>query len=638
MATDPIRVAFVGNPNAGKTSLFNALTGSNQRVGNYPGVTVEKVSATVTVGDQRLECDDIPGLYSSNAVSEDELVAWNAIEGPPAPDVLVYVLDVTNLERHLFFLTQLAEKNPRLVVAVTMTDALGRSGAKYDRAVLSEMLGFPVVPVIAHKNVGVTELLQAIVAVAAEPPAKNSVPLNLTLAERYEYSSGVRKAVITPAPKPATSTTKRIDRILTHRFFGLLIFVAIMYLVFQSIYTFAAPLQGWIEAGFAWLGGVVSGWTSGNPLLQSLLVDGLIAGIGGVLVFLPQIIILFALIAALEGSGYLARAAFLMDKLLGWCGLSGRAFVPLLSSFACAIPGVMAARVMPDPKSRLATILVAPLMSCSARLPVYVLLIGAVIQPQFGAAWAGFTLFAMHLLGLLVAIPVVLALNRGVLKGKRLPFVLELPRYQWPKLRDVWISMYSRAKVFLTTAGTVIVAMSILIWAASYFPRPDAFEGEWKSRYASEPASVRESVSEEAYLAGRAAENSYLGRFGRAIEPAFRPIGFDWRLSTAIVAAFPAREVVVPSMGIIFNQGADTDETSASLRETLKDAQLPDGKPLFTPATAIGFMVFFALCCQCMSTLAAVKRETNSWKWPVFMFVYMTALAYLGAWIVQLFS
>ncbi|MBL8049473.1 MAG: ferrous iron transport protein B [Chthonomonas sp.] len=636
MSAEPIHVAFVGNPNAGKTSLFNALTGSNQRVGNYPGVTVEKVSARIEHSGVRLECHDVPGLYSSNAVSEDELVAWNAIQGPPAPDVLVYVLDITNLERHLFFFTQLAETRPRLVVALTMTDALAKTGAKYNRDTLAQLLGVPVVPVIAHKGAGVKELLDAIVEVSQAETGDNGVPLNLSTAQRYEYSGEVRKEVIVPAPKPATSTTKKIDRILTHRVFGLIIFVGIMYLLFQSIYTLAGPVQGWIEDFFGWLGGKVGGWTEGNPMLQSLLVDGLIAGIGGALVFLPQIVILFALIAALEGSGYLARAAFLMDKLLGWCGLSGRAFVPLLSSFACAIPGVMAARVMPDPKSRLATILVAPLMSCSARLPVYILLIGAIIQPQFGSGWAGFTLFAMHLLGLLVAIPVVLVLNRGVLKGKRLPFVLELPRYQWPKLRDVWISMYSRAKVFVTTAGTVIVAMSILIWATTYFPRSEGRQAEWRAEYAQQAPAFREAVSEENFLAERTAENSYLGQFGRAIEPAFRPLGFDWRLSTAIVAAFPAREVVVSSMGIIFSQGAEQDEESADLRRTMQEARWPDGRKLFTPTTAVGFMVFFALCCQCMSTLAAVKRETNGWKWPAFMFFYMTALAYLGAWIVQL--
>ena len=350
--------------------------------------------------------------------------------------------------------------------------------------------------------------------------------------------------------------------------------------------------------------------------MQSFVVDGLIAGVGGVVVFLPQILILFFFIAMLEGTGYLARAAFLMDRLLGWCGLNGRAFIPLLSSFACAIPGVMAARVMPDPKARLATILVAPLMSCSARLPVYMLIIGSFIEPQYGAFWAGFALFAMHLLGLVVAIPVVFILNRGVLKGKRLPFMLELPPYQMPRWKDVFLGMLNRGKVFLTTAGTTIVVMSVIIWAASYFPRKVE-------------TGMPENEAAVAQL-----EYSVMGRVGKAVEPVFAPLGFDWRISTAILSAFPARETVVPSLGILFSLGSG-DEAEAKLGEKIKDARWPDGRPLFTLPTSIGLMVFFALCAQCLSTLGVVRRETNSRKWPLFMFTYMTALAYLGAWVVQ---
>jgi ferrous iron transport protein B len=316
-----------------------------------------------------------------------------------------------------------------------------------------------------------------------------------------------------------------------------------------------------------------------------------------------------------------------MDRLLGWCGLNGRAFIPLLSSFACAIPGIMAARVMPDPKSRLATILVAPLMSCSARLPVYILLIGAFIEPQFGPAWAGFTLFAMHFLGLAVAVPVVLVLNKGIIKGRRLPFLLELPPYQWPRWRDVLLAMYFRGKVFLTTAGTIIFVMSIVIWVLSSFPRSDTQTAQYTADHAREAPNV----ALEGYVQQRQLADSYLGRFGRTIEPVFIPAGFDWRITTGILCAFPAREVVVPSMGIIFAVGSEADEESVDLRKALAQATWPDGRKLMTPWNAIGLMVFFALCAQCTSTLATVKRETNSWRWPLFMFVYMSGLAYLGA-------
>jgi ferrous iron transport protein B len=417
--------------------------------------------------------------------------------------------------------------------------------------------------------------------------------------------------------------------LLTHRLFGFGIFVAIMYVLFQCIYSFAAPLMDTIEWGFARVSEFAGSHLQGIPWLQSLVTDGIIAGVGSVITFLPQIVILFFFISVLEGSGYLARAAFMMDRLLGWCGLSGRAFVPLLSSFACAIPGIMAARVMPDAKSRLATILVAPLMSCSARLPVYVLLIGAFIEPKFGPAWAGFALFAMHFVGLIVAIPIVLILNRRILRGRRLPFVLELPRYQWPKWRDVWISMFMRAAAFVQTAGTIIVLMSILMWAMMYFPRIDAKSPALRAEFQAASAVKGAHTDWDHFVSRKQTEQSYLGQFGKFIEPAFAPAGFDWRISTSILSAFPAREVVVPAMSILF--ASPEGDEDASLRKSLSQATWPDGRPLFTGWTAVGLMVFFALCCQCMATLATVKRETGTWKWPVFMFTYMTALAYLAA-------
>ncbi len=656
-----------------------------------------------------VECIDVPGLYSLAAVSEDERVAVEVIngtlEGTSRPDLLVCVLDATNLERNLYFFSQLAEAGYPIVVALTMIDRLEQAGKSVDLPKMSNLISVDIVPMVGHKDKGLQDLKDAIernlsnlrvpafdigfptaletrVASLRERVARVGIDFNkadirkaildpedpfnrflddfpemhaafqdardqlgkegilkpaLEVTSRYQWASVVTRAVIKEgeSTKETRSVTDRIDLVLTHRVFGLIVFVAMMYLVFQSIYTFAQPLMNGIKDGFGWIAGEVSPHLSGVPVIQSLVVDGILGGVGGMLAFLPQILILFLFIAILEGTGYLARAAFLMDRLFGWCGLNGRAFIPLLSSFACAIPGIMAARVMPDRNSRLATILVAPLMSCSARLPVYLVLISAFIQPKFGSLWAGFALFAMHLVGLFVAIPIVWFLNRKVIKGKRLPFLLELPPYQWPKWRDVWIAMYFRGKIFVKTAGTIIVFMSILIWGLSYFPRLTANETNAVSQaYSTKfPSASKDDVSQEISRAQLA--NSILGRFGKAIEPAFIPAGFDWRITTSILSAFPARETVVPSLAIIFSLGGNADKGSPDLAKSLSEATWPDGRPLFTAWTAVGLMVFFALCAQCMATLATVKRETNSWKWPLFMFTYMTALAYIGAVLVQ---
>ena len=695
-------VALVGNPNSGKSSVFNRLTGSNQKIGNYPGVTVEKVSGTLDLAGLSIECVDVPGLYSMRPVSADESVAATVIKtgskGSP-PDLLVYVLDVATLERNLFFFSQIAELSLPVVVALTMTDMLEREGKKVDLPKLESMLGVPVVAVVAHKGLGAKELKAAISGGLSDPslpatdvgfpsivtdavdslrerfardgielgrnvlreallgdPGELDARLNgypelaravdeergkilgdnvqgrtIDAQARYAWAAKVERECVTVVKNVGTTITDRIDGLLTHRVFGLAFFLGLMFLVFQSIYTLAAPLMDLIAMGVDMAKGAVAPALAGTPVIQSMVVDGIITGIGAVVVFLPQICILFFCIAVLEGTGYLARAAFLMDRLLGWCGLNGRAFIPLLSSFACAIPGIMAARVMPDERSRIATIMVAPLMSCSARLPVYILLIGAFIEPEFGPAWAGFALFAMHFVGILVAIPAVYVLNKGFLKGKRLPFMLELPRYQAPRWRDVALTVYSRARIFLKTAGTIIFAMSIVIWALLFFPRSDAATLQYRADYSAMDVERRQLFTEGNYVAQQQLRDSYLGRFGQTIEPVFKPAGFDWRLTTGILAAFPAREVIIPALGIIFSLGSDVDEESSDLRDALHRARWPDGTPLMNPWNAISLMVFFALCCQCMATLATIKRETNSWKWPVGAFVYMTALAYIFA-------
>ncbi len=696
-------IALIGNPNAGKTSLFNALTGARQKVGNYAGVTVEKIDGRMNLNGQEILVTDIPGLYSLTPVSTDEEVALEALGNQDSkPDVLVYVLDASNLERNLFLFSQLADISTKVVVALTLTDVLERGGHAISLPVLSSHLGCEVVPVIAHKGIGIELLKEAIQrslddglegleldvgfpeivmnsadrivdhmnrrGVAMGRREARCVLLDehcttsdrfrelpelwaiideerrtilgttaqaktLDAQARYAWASKVKRDCLTSPEVAKRSKSDLADRFLTHRFFGLVFFLGLMYLVFQSIYTFAAPLMDLIDVGKSALVGAVAPGLESMPMIQSLVVDGVIEGIGAAVVFLPQIMILFFFIAVLEGTGYLARAAFLMDKLLGWCGLNGRAFIPLLSSFACAVPGIMSARVMPDQKSRLLTVMVAPLMSCSARLPVYLLLIGAVIEPKYGPVWGGIALFAMHFIGLLIAIPVVAILNKGVIKGTRLPFMLELPKYQWPKWKDVILTVFSRAKVFLQTAGTIIFAMSVLIWAALYFPQGDV--RKYQTEYDSLTVERQEMVSFENYSALRQREESALGRFGKSIEPVFKPAGFDWRLTTAILAAFPAREVVVPAMGILFGTGGDVDGDSPTLREKMLKATWPDGRPLIDIWTAISLMVFFALCAQCMATLAAIKRETNSWKWAALSFTYMTVLAYVAAILVQ---
>ncbi len=698
-------IALVGNPNSGKTSLFNALTGSNQKVGNYPGVTVERVTGKMRLGDSYASVVDVPGLYSMRPVSVDEEVATEVISGTAAegePDVLVCVVDASNLERNLFFFSQTLGAQAPTVVALTMTDVLKSEGRAVDDRKLSELLGVEVVPVVSHKGIGLDDLRSAITraidehrlpevdmgfpAIVREPVfelheqlaragidvTKSAVrealldenaALNHRLANlpefvtafsdrraailgnaatgktldaqaRYAWAGRVRKEVMNEPGVSSRRASDRIDDFLTHRVFGLIVFAAVMYLMFQSIYTLARPLMDLIASGFDWLKGAVSPLLNGHPVAQSLVVDGVVTGIGTVVTFLPQIVILFFFISVLEGSGYLSRVAFLMDRLFGWAGLNGRAFIPFLSSFACAVPGIMAARVMPDHRSRLATILVAPLMSCSARLPVYILLIGAFVEPKFGPVVAGLSLFLMHFVGLFFAVPILWLLNKSLLKGKRLPFVLELPRYQWPRLKDVALTMVSRAKVFMKTAGTIIFILSIVIWALLYFPRSQAADARYQVDYTHATQIQASGVTLDKYVDGRRMADSYLGRFGRAIEPAFKPAGFDWRLTTAILAAFPAREVVVSAMGIIFDLGGDMESGSSDLKQAVARATWPDGRPLMTIWTAISLMVFFALCSQCMATLATIKRETGTWKWAAFSFTYMTLLAYMTSIIV----
>jgi ferrous iron transport protein B len=700
-----LRVALVGNPNTGKTTLFNRLTGSRQKIGNYPGVTVEKKYGTWEYAGQAVTMVDLPGAYSLAASSPDERVALDFLTGhlagEPQPDAVICVVDASNVVRNLFLASQVADLGLPMVIALNMADAAEKAGIHVDEALLSRRLGVPVVRTVATKGTGIEALEKAVLQVVGDRSLMAPVPWPEAVGRAVKYlGAGLEKegaAALAPGelrrilfdrhsavlaragcpagsdPEPLLSAsrdiltaagiqpvsaeallryehlghltadavkfpetrrrtwTERIDTVLTHRVWGLVIFVAMMFLVFQSIYSWAGPFMMAIEDGVAWMQELVSPVLAGWPTLQSLVVAGVLGGAGGVLVFLPQILILFFFIALLEDTGYMARGAFLMDKMFGWCGLNGKSFVPMLSSYACAIPGILATRTIEDPKARLTTILVSPLMSCSARLPVYTLLIGAFIAPSYGATVAGCTLFAMHFVGLAVAVPVAWAMNKFVLRTRPLPFLLEMPPYRRPRLRDIFWRMWERAREFLVRAGTVIVAMTIVIWALVYFPRPESVREHVEAQVVASAAGddALDRRVEAAYI-----EQSYLARAGRAVQPIFAPAGFDWKITVGVLASFPAREVIIATLGTIYGIGSEVDEASGDLRTALKSDLWASGdragQPVFTVPVALAIMVFFALCLQCGATIAVMAKESN-WGWAVFAFAYMTALAWVGA-------
>ncbi|MFM8415195.1 MAG: ferrous iron transporter B [Planctomycetota bacterium] len=633
-----LTVALLGNPNTGKSTLFTALAGIPTRVGNYPGVTVEEKLGRFTHAGTVIELVDLPGTYSLSPQGPDEQVAVDVLHGRqpdvPRPDVVVMVADATNLERNLFLATQATELGLPLVVALTLSDLGRRRGRAIDDAALASRLGCPVVPVAAPRGEGLDGLKAAILsAAAAGPPAP--LPLQPVPGDggrpaaardairRYALVDRLLEGLIRVDSTPPRLPEDRIDRLLTHRLWGTLFFAAVMLALFSSIFWLAAPLMDLISAGMdglsAWVAEVLP-----PGAIRDLVVDGVLAGVGGVVVFVPQIALLFLFIAALEGCGYLARAAYLMDRLLVGAGLSGKSFIPLLSSFACAIPGIMAARTIENRRDRLLTILVAPLMSCSARLPVYLLLCGAFVPDvAVGLPWLrlpAVVLAGMYALGVAVAAAVAFVLSRTIFKGPPQPFVMELPGWRWPQPTVVAERVREAAWSFLRNAGTLILAMSVVIWALGSYPKPVL------------PAA---GDLTEAEARGEALRQSFLGRAGRLIEPVVTPLGWDWRLGCAAVASFPAREVVLGTLGVIYNLG-DVDpgeeEGATALVRRLKAATW-DGtdRKVFTLPVALSLMVFFALCAQCASTLVIIGKETRSWFWPVVTFTYMTVLAWLGA-------
>ncbi len=631
--TKEIVIALAGNPNAGKTTLFNALTGLRQKVANYPGVTVERKEGHWAVGDHNALLIDLPGLYSIDATSLDEQIARDVVtggDGSAPPDAVVAVVDSTNLERNLYLVTQLIELNVPVVVALTMIDQFEHQKHEIDTEKFARLLSVPAVAIDAKTGRGIDRLAECVAQAVDAPHAvpeqlrfSDDASQNSRIFSRYNFISEVVQESVKHKDLEAHNFSEKVDRVLTHRLFGLLILVGVLLLVFQTIFSWANVPMDLLEKGFGALGDLTRA-SLPEGILTDLIVDGVIAGVGGVLVFLPQILLLFLFISILEDSGYMARAAFLLDKLMSRVGLHGKAFLPLMSSFACAIPGIMATRTIENPKDRLATILIAPFMSCSARLPVYTLMIAAFFTGQtvFGFISLGAVLMlAMYSLGIFAAMIVAVILKATLLKtSSPPPFVMELPPYRLPNVRNVLQNMFLRAWLFLKRAGTVILAISIVLWALMYFPKttPPAIDDA--------PAKVE---SAESYQL----KHSYAGTLGHAIEPLIRPLGFDWKIGVGLIASFAAREVLVSTLSIVYNAGKDANEESPTLVAAIRDAKGDDGAPIWTPLTALTLMVFFVLAMQCMSTVAIVRRETNSWAWTGFMVLYMTGLAYFAAFV-----
>lgn len=777
----PAYIVLTGNPNSGKTTLFNALTGLRAKVGNYAGVTVERKEGRLLAAPAGLNARvlDLPGTYSLSPHSLDEQISrdvlLNRLPELPAPSAIVVVVDASNLQRNLYYATQVIELGYPTLIALNMIDVAEENGHEIDVAKLAGELGVPVLPLVASTGRGLGELRQAILASLQAPPRATPrqfselpgplkteataiaallarsfherraqasaeallilsnekalasslqhypAPIQeavtaarsrldaagidwrgVTIEGRYLGVSAIQRAVTTESAAPGETFSDKLDRVLTHKVWGTLIFLAIMMLMFQSIFTFARIPMDALQNGVGWLGQTIGGLLPPGDL-NSLLVDGVIAGVGAVVVFLPQILLLFLFIGFLEDTGYMARAAFLMDRLMSKVGLHGKSFIPMLSSFACAIPGIMATRTIESPKDRLVTILVAPLMSCSARLPVYTLLIGACIPnvPVLGILkLSALTMLAMYLLGIVVALLMAWLFKKTLLKGETPMLIMELPPYKLPLFKVVLRHMWDRSKLFLRRAGTVILGITILLWFLATYPRSAALERQFETQklalagqlfpnisdphmlakklallpnyrlldtnllsgtpegFRAVKPAPQEKMSRSAWLLwspaqvgafeqlqalsnqemGEKLRRSFAGWMGRGIEPVIAPLGFDWKMGIGIVASFAAREVFVSTMSIVYNVGNyDKSESGMNdLKKTLHEQKHANGGLVYTPLTAITLMVFYVFALQCVSTVAIVRRETNSWKWPIFQWLYMGALAWSLAFIVHI--
>lgn len=675
-------VAIIGNPNSGKTTLFNELTGLRQKVGNYPGVTVEKKIGTIILPNgNRMTLLDLPGTYSLTANSPDEKIATDVllgkVPGTPLPDAVICVVDASNLERNLYLLSQIIDQHFPVIAAFNMIDVAERRGVTIDIKKLSTILGIPIVPTVASRGTGIDGLLNALESdIAASPsmrqwllPDKVSLEHNelvnllmtndkrnehaafheaqlllsttlpvdsyrtayseetlshlqkdyenlasygidrysVFVESRYKWIRKILNECVTLSADAYISTSDKIDRIVTHKVWGFVIFFLLMILMFQTIFTWANLPMELIGDGFDWIGHEV-GLLMPPGDLRDLIVNGAISGVGAVVTFLPQILFLFLFMGILEDTGYMARAAFIMDRVMGKVGLHGKSFIPMLSSFACAIPGIMATRTIENPRDRLVTMLVSPLMSCSARLPVYSLLIAAFIPGTLILGFwnlQGIVMVGLYLLGLVAALLMALIFKKTILKGKKPEFIMELPPYRIPSLKSILIQMWERSVLFLKRAGTIILGVSIVLWFLATYPK------------------LGHGTSSEKLA------HSFVGQAGHVIEPLIKPLGFDWKIGIGILSSVLQREVFVSTMGTIYNI-ENTDNATVSLKQQMqRDKDPATGLPKFTALTAICIMVYYVLAMQCLSTIAVMRRETNGWKWPAFQFAYMTVLAYV---------
>lgn len=695
-----LTIALAGNPNSGKTTIFNNLTGARQHVGNYPGVTVEKKEGTLNYNGYEINIVDLPGTYSLTAYSIDEIIARNfAIE--EKPDVVIDIIDSSNLERNLYLATQFMELCVPLVLAFNMYDMAEKQGLNIDKDKLSELFGCPIVFTVATKKEGMNEILDEAIKLVegkihlrkttidygketkeemgklesllskdknliqkypsqwlavkllendseiikkvkesshsgeilsqAEKSTRHlqsifgDTPDSIIADRRYGFISGACSEAVKRSYEVRHTVSDRIDKVLINRILGLPIFLGLMWLVFRFTFKFSEPLMGWIETGQEWLGNLLGGMLPEGSAIQSLVIDGIIGGVGSVLIFVPIIFLLFLAIAVLEDSGYMARGAFIMDRLMCKIGLHGRSFIPLLLGFGCNLPAIMATRTIEDRKDRFITILVNPFMSCGARLPVYILFIGAFFSDKV----AGNVLFSLYLLGIIVAIIMAKILKRFLFKGEAAPFVMELPPYRLPTIKGLFIHMWERGVVYLKKAGTIIFVACVFVWFLSNFPWNPQYSKDYDALIEQAKGNNELIVQLENEKAFEKMGKSYAGTIGKAIAPVFRPLGFDdWKFSVGLAGGFIAKEIVVGTLGTLHSVG-EADEESQSLREALQNQTRADGSKMYNPLVAYSLMVFVLLYVPCVASIAVIKRETNSWRWPLFAAFYTTAVAWI---------
>jgi ferrous iron transport protein B len=694
-----LHIALVGNPNSGKSSIFNCLTGMNQKVGNFPGVTVDKkTGSTLLFNTVKAEVIDLPGSYSLYPRKMDEWVSYKVLlhqDKDIKADVVVAVADASNLKRNLLFCTQIIDLKIPVVIALTMMDMAAKKGIKIDIAALERELGVPVIPVNPRKQKGIPQLKKAIEQTSQQlyqSPVRDFIdnkalasdavdevrqrlpelsnyaaihylinhasftlkaadqesiehievnnkfnPTKTQAEEILQRYSRIRQvmqsAVSEPDPLQQSLFTEKLDDILLHRRWGYIILLVVLFLLFQSVFGLASFPMDWIDGGFTALSQTLSSWLP-DTWLTDLLINGLIAGLGGIVIFVPQIMILFGLITLLEDTGYMARISFLTDRLMRNVGLNGKSVMPMISGFACAVPAIMSARSIENRKERLLTILITPLMSCSARLPVYTILIGLVIPKTYLLGFfstQGLVMMGLYLLGFVMALVVSYVAKQLIKINEKSYFILELPTYRSPRWNNVVQTMIGKAKIFIRDAGKVILIISLILWALSSFGPPKKMN-TIKQQFAqlkSQPGADTATLDKQ--FATAKLENSYAGIMGKSIEPAIAPLGYDWKIGIALVTSFAAREVFVGTMATLYSVG--NEDNGLKLKQKMKAAVRPDGKPVFNLAAGVSLMIFYVFAMQCMSTLAIVRRETRSWKWPIIQFIYMTGLAYIMSWI-----